>query len=100
MTPIETYLQGIKAVCASHHVKELYAFGSVLTQQFGAESDIDLLVEFEPIEPEAYSDNYFSMKFSLQDLLNRPVDLLEHQALRNPFLKKSIEAKRQLIYAA
>jgi predicted nucleotidyltransferase len=88
----------ITRLCKAHHVKALYAFGSVLTDDFNEKSDVDLIVDFEPIALEKYADNYFDLKFSLQDILNRSVDLLEETAIKNPFFKKSVNQQRQLVY--
>lgn len=98
MNTLERYTSEIKRLCENHKVKSLYAFGSVLTDRFNSESDIDLIVDFSTIEVEDYADNYFDFKFSLQDLLNRPIDLLEEKAIKNPYFKKSVNQQRQLIY--
>jgi predicted nucleotidyltransferase len=74
-------------------------FGSVLTDRFSEKSDIDLVVEIDAFDPLAYADNYFNLKFALQDLLNRPVDLLEDKAIRNPFMRERIDESKQLVYA-
>ncbi|MGZ3755626.1 MAG: nucleotidyltransferase family protein [Mucilaginibacter sp.] len=95
---LENYLQDIKALCAQHKVKHLYAFGSVLTDKFNSKSDVDFMVDFEPVEIEQYADNYYSLKFSLEDILNRPVDLLEEKAVKNPYFKQVVDSHRQLIY--
>lgn len=89
----------IDRLCAGHHVKRLYAFGSVLTGRFSRESDIDLIVEFEALDPLDYADNYFDLKFRLEELLNRKIDLLEEQAIRNPVFRKSVNQKKVLLYA-
>ena len=85
-------------MCEKHQAKQLYAFGSVLTNKFSDGSDIDLLVEFNPVELEQYADNYFSLKFALEDALRRPVDLLEETAIKNPYFKKAVEDQRLLMY--
>src|SRR5829696_3168475 len=100
MTPIDQYSSIIQTLCAKHSVRKLYVFGSVLTDKFSKDSDIDLLVDFEPLDISLYAENYFSLKFALQDTLLRPVDLLEEKAIKNPYFKKSIENQRQLIYAS
>lgn len=79
MNVLDKYLTEIRKLCDNHKVKSLYAFGSVLTDQFNSESDVDLIVDFSNIELEEYADNYFDLKFSLQDMLKRPVDLLEEK---------------------
>ena len=45
-----------------------------------------------------YADNYFDFKFSLQDILNRPVDLLEEQAIKNPYFKEELNKKKVIVY--
>lgn len=77
----------------------MYAFGSVVTGKFNAESDVDLLVRFSEIEFGKYVDNYYDLKFSLEDLFKRKVDLLEEQALKNPYFVENVNQQKQLIYA-
>jgi predicted nucleotidyltransferase len=69
-----------------------------LTDRFNSESDIDLIVDFSNIDVEDYADNYFDFKFSLQDILNRTVDLLEEKAIKNPYFKQTVTKQKQLIY--
>lgn len=98
MNQLEKHTTDIIRLCKTHKVKSLYAFGSVLTENFNKESDIDLIVDFSNIEVEDYADNYFDLKFSLQDILKRPVDLLEEKAIKNPYFRQSVNQQRQLIY--
>ncbi len=98
MNRLDSYTSEITKLCESHKVKSLYAFGSVLTDNFNSESDIDLIVDFTNIEVEDYADNYFDLKFSLQDILNRSVDLLEEKAIKNPYFKQSVNQQKQLVY--
>lgn len=98
MDRLETYKADIIKLCHHHKVKSLYAFGSILTDRFNNESDIDLIVDFSNIAVEDYADNYFDFKFSLQDILKRPIDLLEEKAIKNPYFRQSINQQRQLIY--
>ena len=95
---LDKYDNGIRKLCKDHNVKSLYAFGSVLTDQFSQTSDIDLIVDFDNIDVVNYADNYFSFKFSLEDILKRSIDLLEEKAIKNPYFKKAISQKRQLVY--
>ena len=98
MTLVDQYTADIQKLCAQYKVKHLYAFGSVLTKSFGEKSDIDFLVDFNPIELDHYSDNYFNLKFALENLLKRKIDLLEEKAIKNPFFKTAIENRRHLVY--
>ncbi len=98
MNRLETYKPEIIELCRKHKVKSLYALGSVLTDDFNTESDIDLVVDFLNVPVADYADNYFSFKFSLQDILKTPIDLLEDKAIKNPFFRQAINNHRQLIY--
>jgi len=98
MSFLQKYAEGIRSLCAAHKVRKLYAFGSVLTERFGNNSDVDLVVEFEPIPINDYADNYFDFKFSLQDILKRQVDLLEESAISNPLFRNAISESKQLVY--
>ena len=98
MTILERHINDINKLCSTHRVKELYAFGSVLTEDFNNTSDIDLIVDFDPIDANQYADNYFDFKFSLEDILQTPVDLLEEKAIKNPYFRQVVDKQRQLIY--
>jgi uncharacterized protein len=98
MERLKKYKAEIKKLCEAHKVKTLYAFGSVLTDHFDQESDVDLIVDFKSMEVADYADNYFDFKFSLQDMLKRPIDLLEEKALKNPYFIQSVHQQRQLVY--
>jgi len=95
---LDSYQNNLTTLCQKHRVKTLYAFGSVLTERFNDNSDVDLVVAFNNIPVEEYADNYFDFKFSLQDIFNRPIDLLEEQAVKNPYFKQHLDHSKQLIY--
>jgi uncharacterized protein len=98
MEELNRHIDQIKALCDTNKVKSLFAFGSVTTDRFRPESDIDLIVDIENIDPISYSDNYFNLKFELEQLLNREIDLLEQKAIKNPYLKQQIEKTKVLVY--
>ena len=98
MNRLKRYTTDIAKLCENHKVRSLYAFGSVLTDSFNKKSDIDLIVDFSNMEVEDYADNYFDFKFSLQDILKRPIDLLEEKAIKNPYFRQSINQQRLLVY--
>ena len=98
MVFLDHYLPDIAALCQSHKVKSLYVFGSVLKDKFNDESDLDFVVDFQPQDVLDYGDNYFDLKFSLQDMFKRSIDLLEEKAIRNPYLRENIEQQRKLVY--
>lgn len=98
MLEFAKYLEEIKRLCSRHKVKRLYVFGSVLTENYNENSDIDLIVDFEPIDIAQYADNYYDFKFSLEDVFHKPIDLLEEKAIKNPYFRQVVDKKRQLIY--
>jgi len=95
---LKDHIEQIKALCNTHRVRSLFAFGSVVSDNLKAESDIDLIVDIESKDPIDYSDNYFALKFQLENILKREVDLLEAKTLKNPFLKKQIDSTKVLVY--
>ena len=98
MKLIENNIQKIVALCKKYKVNKLFVFGSILTDRFNEDSDVDLVVSFNKAEVNDYFDNYFDFKYSLEELLGRDVDLLEEQTIKNPYLKKSVDATKALIY--
>ncbi len=98
MTILSENISQIKALCKLNNVKKLFAFGSVIKNDLKPESDIDLLVDIIDKDPLTYSDHYFNLKFKLEDLLKRKIDLLEDKAINNIFLKDEIEKTKVLIY--
>jgi hypothetical protein len=98
MNRLEKYKTAIAKLCETHKVKSLYAFGSILNDNFDSESDIDLIVDFTNMEVEDYADNYFDFKFSLQEIFKRPVDLLEEKAIKNPYLRQKVNQQAQLVF--
>ena len=55
-------------------------------------------VDFEPIDVLEYGDNYYDLKFSLENILKRNVDLLEEKAIKNPYFRKTLNQNKVLIY--
>jgi len=98
MNVVEQNIKSISELCQLHKVDRLFVFGSILSDKFHAESDIDFLVKFGDIDLYYYFDNYMEFKESLENLLQRPVDLVEEQTIKNPVLKKSIDKNKKLIY--
>ena len=98
MNLLTKHIDQIRKLCGSNKVRSLFAFGSVLTDDFRVDSDIDLVVDIDEKDPLSYSDSYFNLKFQLEQLFQRKIDLLEQKAIRNPFLKAQIEQTQVLIY--
>jgi predicted nucleotidyltransferase len=97
---LDNYIKQIKILCKKHDVRYLFVFGSVLTDKFSESSDVDFLVDFKSREPFDYAENFFNLKFDLEALMKRPVDLLEEKALKNPFLRTAIDNSKSQIYAS
>jgi predicted nucleotidyltransferase len=90
----------LKRLCDIYNVKSMYVFGSVCTDKFNDKSDIDILITFDNLSIDQYTDNYFDLHYKLQDLFGRNIDLLTDKSLSNPYFIKGIEQTKQLIYAA
>ena len=82
--------------CRRHHITRLSLFGSVLRDDFRPDSDVDVLVEFEPDHVPGWA--FFDMQDELERLFGRKVDLLTESSLRNPFRRHEILRTRQVIY--
>jgi predicted nucleotidyltransferase len=94
--------KALTSLCERYNVKHLELFGSALTgKDFDPESsDIDFLVEFQPLEPVQHANCYFGLLEKLQDMFGRNIDLVEVKAINNPYLLESINKNRSEIYAA
>ena len=98
---IESHREELRALCRRFQVRRLDLFGSAARGNFDSEqSDIDFLVEFDRSAPQHPFDAYFGLKEALEALLGRPVDLVEAGAVRNPYLKASIEGSREPVFEA
>lgn len=100
MSIVASHIAQIQSLCKENKVKKLYLFGSVLTTEFNENSDIDFLVDFIDLPPTEYTIRYFSLKFSLEEVFGRPVDLLERESLKNPYLIQGIDMHKELVYEA
>jgi predicted nucleotidyltransferase len=98
-TRLGTHAQALADLCKRWRVREMSAFGSVVRQDFRADSDIDVLVRFEPTAQWSAWD-LVRMRDELASIFGRSVDLVEADAIRNPFRRRTILAEREVIYAA
>lgn len=90
----------VAEACRRHFVTRLYAFGSVLRDDFASESDIDLLVEFAPVEASGFEHPYWSLAEELEAIFGRRIDLVMVSAVTNPYLADELEDTREVLYAA
>lgn len=88
----------IERLCKENKVRSLFAFGSAARNELREDSDIDLLVDFETDDPYEYTDHYFNLLEQLQQLLKRPIDLLEIRGLKNRLLKEEIDRTKIPLY--
>ena len=75
--PLTPHKTALTTLCRQYHVQRLANFGSVLTPAFGPNSDVDFVAAFESMPVGDYADNYLALRFALEQVLQRPVDLLE-----------------------
>jgi len=98
MNLIEENRKQLSDLCEMHKVKELYLFGSILTNDFNEFSDIDMLIQFYQVDLMEYFDNYMDFKEKLEELFHRPIDLVENQSIKNPIFRNVVDRQKQLIY--
>ena len=98
---IEEKREALEALCRKHRVRRLVLFGSAARGDFASESsDLDFLAEFAPLEAGARADAYFGLLFDLEALFAGRVDLVESGAIRNPYVRRTIDQHQETVYAA
>lgn len=98
---IATHRDALTELCRRFHVRRLDVFGSAARGDFDpARSDLDFLVELQPLEPGAYVDAFFGLKEGLEQLFAWPVDLVTAASIRNPYFRRGVEHSKALLYAA
>lgn len=91
----------LAGLCRQYHVKRLDVFGSASVGNFDPQrSDLDFLVIFESLPPREHADAYFGLHAKLQELFRRDVDLVEWEAIKNPYFLAAAEESRSPIYGA
>lgn len=96
--PIELPLRDIAEVCQRYQVQELSLFGSVLTDAFRSDSDLDFLVLFQPDTAPSFR-RYTGLQHALEELLDRKVDLVPKMHLK-PIIRNEVIESSEIIYAA
>ncbi|MDP5169802.1 MAG: nucleotidyltransferase domain-containing protein, partial [Bacteroidia bacterium] len=93
------HIEGLIKLCECHKLSQLWVFGSVLTELFTEDSDIDFLYEFEQgLTPDEELDHLLGFIESATEILNRRIDLVWVGGLRNPYFKEEVDQSKQLIY--
>ena len=97
---IEQKRTALTELCRRYGVDRLYVFGSAVVDRFDVRrSDLDFLVSFANRAPTGeYADRYLDFADDLERLFDRPVDLVTEQSIRNPYFRREVESKRQLMY--
>jgi len=97
---IERRRPELEALCHRFGVRRLELFGSAVSGDLNAQSDLDFLVEFDSPESPGYADRFFGLLESLEALFARPVDLIVASAVTNPYFREAVEKTKELLYAA
>jgi predicted nucleotidyltransferase len=88
-------------LCIAHNVKELFIFGSALTDQFNEDSDIDFAVILnENLSPIEYGETFLNLLNELKEIFNRNIDLVSYRVIKNPIFKEELDRTKISLYAA
>lgn len=91
--------EAIQQICKLYGVKRLYAFGSVVSDKFRNDSDVDFLISFtDSLSIDEYTNNYFTLHYKLREFLQREIDLITERTFSNPYFIESINSSKVLIY--
>lgn len=92
--------ESIERLCRLYAVSRLELFGSMSRDEFiENKSDVDFLVTFATASPQEHADRYFGLLAALQDEFGCAVDLVEADAVKNPYFMRAIDKDRTLLYA-
>ena len=96
---LEERMADITTLCRRYEVAELHLFGSATSAASIAEiGDLDFLVRFKDAPPARYASNYFGLAEGLAAMFDRRVDLVEHDAIRNPYFRTAVEEQKEPLY--
>ena len=97
---IREKIPDLAGIAARHRARRLGIFGSATGDRFDpASSDIDFVVEFEPMAPAEHAEAYFGLAEGPARLFCREIDLVELSAIRNPIFRESVKENCRDIYA-
>jgi predicted nucleotidyltransferase len=100
MTDYQRLIELVTPACEQYGVRELSLFGSQARGDSHEKSDFDFVVSFNKSQEGKLSDRFFGLLFYLEDHLSQQIDLLEQEAIRNPYLREAINAEKKVIYGA
>jgi uncharacterized protein len=99
ITLIEQHREQIAELCRRYGVERLDVFGSVTTDKFDeTTSDIDLIARFSRMNEPGIARRFVDFADRMEQLLNRPIDLLTDQPFRNPYFAQSVARSRKVVY--
>jgi uncharacterized protein len=90
----------LEQACKEFRVRELYVFGSAVSGTMSENSDLDFLVEFDRKGYQGAFEQFMGFKQRLEEVFQRPVDLVTLKKFRNPVFQKEVDSSKTLIYAA
>lgn len=97
MIALSDYREAISTACTDFGVERLDVFGSVVTEGFGPDSDVDILVRFDR-RPGRLFARYFGLREQLERIFNRRVEVVLEDSIRNPYFREAIERSRTNVY--
>lgn len=96
---VQPYMPQVAELLTRHRITRAYLFGSVLTDSFNENSDVDFLVDIQPdLDPVEAGGHLWDLTYALEDLLQRHVDLITQRSLRNPYFIEELNATKFPIY--
>ena len=96
---ISQHSDELAELCRRHHVKRLDVFGSAANNNFNPDTSvIDFLVDYQPFPAGGNANAYFGLLEDLQQLFNRPVDLVVDRAIENPYFRQNVDKSKVAIY--
>ncbi|MFH0765360.1 MAG: nucleotidyltransferase domain-containing protein [Calditrichota bacterium] len=98
-TPSGFDSENLSILCRKWKIKELALFGSALREDFGPDSDVDLVVKFHPDAHWSLWD-FYDLQNELESIFKREVDLVEIEGVTNPLRRKNILNSMKVVYAA
>ena len=98
---IKNKYNDLVSICKDLKIKRMYIFGSVSTETFNEDNDIDFLISFQDsISIKDYTDNFFTLHYKLKELFHRKIDVITERSLSNKYFVDSVNQTKELIYEA
>jgi len=98
---IESKRKELEELCRKYKVRRLEIFGSAVTDSFDFDkSDLDFVVQFRELAPGEYAETYFGLLEEMEELFQRPIDLIMETAIDNPYFKEELEKSGVVLFAA